>query len=232
MIFLLTVIILPLAVTIYLFFYNSKENNVFLKHNLSDIEFYGQRFKSLDKSDDSAVQYGKLLLKTYDKYETEKQHNSILLNVTQKIRLFALLSVIPIITWASYYYLGSPYQPDKSWQAKIDLEKLQDLPLIELVSFLEVVATKNPNDGKLLDVIAPLYLELGDADMAAEYFTRSISVNGKSSRRLNGLAKAVLLANGGVITEDSYNLFLEAAKFDANDDISRYYIEKYKQQEK
>ncbi|WP_370931320.1 tetratricopeptide repeat protein [Bartonella sp. DGB1] len=147
-----------------------------------------------------------------------------LVNLNKKLSNILWLLPIPLISWWLYYLLGSPQQPDKPWQAKVELIDIQGKNLQEIVNFLEVIAIKKPEETKIYDILAALYLELEQPLNAAENFRTSIFLNGANNKRLVGLAESLLIANDYQVNEEIYKISLEALSYNDKDIISYSHI--------
>ena len=59
----------------------------------------------------------------------------------------------------------------------------------------------NPEDGRGWDVLAPVYLRMGDYTQAADAFQKAARLLGESPRRLGGYARALIMLQNGVVNE-------------------------------
>ncbi|HZV21996.1 MAG TPA: c-type cytochrome biogenesis protein CcmI, partial [Hyphomicrobiales bacterium] len=64
----------------------------------------------------------------------------------------------------------------------------------------------NPGDALGWTVIAPVYLQIGQFDKAADAYRRAIALGGESEEKLLGLVQALTFANGGVVSQQAKSL--------------------------
>ena len=81
-----------------------------------------------------------------------------------------------------------------------------------------------PEDGHGWDVIAPVYLRLGQVDDAARAYRNAIRLLGSTVERQSGLGEALLAAEGGIVTQDARSAFEAARALDPKAPGPRYFI--------
>lgn len=109
-------------------------------------------------------------------------------------------AALPVIGIAIYLAIGSPQLPSRPYAARLDTPLDQATPA-DLVARVEAHLRQNPEDGRGWDVLAPVYMRMGDFSQAADAFQRSMRLLGESPKRLAGFARAVIMLQNGVVTE-------------------------------
>lgn len=144
--------------------------------------------------------------------------------------LFGLL-ITPIGALALYLWLGAPMMDAQPLAVRLEAERALQIAadqdsaqLRQLVARAEAHLNDNPNDGRGWDVLAPIYFRLGENEKAIDAYQRSIQINGEDARRLSGLGEAQVALTGGLIGEQSANLFKRAAALNADDGKTQFYL--------
>ncbi|MEG6510077.1 c-type cytochrome biogenesis protein CcmI [Methyloligella sp. 2.7D] len=118
---------------------------------------------------------------------------------TPRWAIFAIGLCLPAIAIGLYAYYGSPKLPDQPLQARLN-EPLDQNNIPELIARVEALLRQKPNDGRGWEVIAPVYMGVGNFDDAAEAYRKSIELLGGTAARYAGLGEALMLGNDGVAT--------------------------------
>src|SRR5437588_94069 len=66
---------------------------------------------------------------------------------------------------------------------------------------VEAHLRQKPDDGRGWDVLAPVYMRMGDFVRASDAYERAIRILGESPQRLAGFARATIMAENGVVNE-------------------------------
>lgn len=122
----------------------------------------------------------------------------------------ATVVLVPVLAWGAYFAAGSPHMPDQPIAMRMQAPA-ENAPIDVLLAKTEAHLAANPEDGRGWDVIAPVYLRLGQFDKAVGAFERAIKINGPAFRSEIGLAEALAGRNGGMIGPDSEAAFRRAA---------------------
>ena len=116
-----------------------------------------------------------------------------------KFALYAAAS-LPVVAVAVYLAIGSPLIPSQPYAARLDTP-LEQATASDLVARVEAHLRQHPEDGRGWDVLAPVYMRMGDFSQAADAFQRAIRLLGESPKRLAGFARASIMLQNGVVTE-------------------------------
>ncbi len=138
------------------------------------------------------------------------------------IALVALIG-IPALSLSLYLGLGSPSLPGLPLAARLSAPAAPN-DIDTLVAKVEEHLAKAPEDGRGWEVIAPVYLRLGRAEDAARAYANAIRILGSTAERQSGLGEALLVAEGGIVTEDARKAFEAARALDPKAPGPRYYI--------
>lgn len=111
-----------------------------------------------------------------------------------------LAAALPVIGIALYLAVGSPQLPSRPYAARLDAPT-ESATAADLVAKVEAHLRANPEDGRGWDVLAPVYMRLGNFTQAADAFQRAARLLGESPKRLAGFARALIMVQNGVVSE-------------------------------
>ncbi len=74
------------------------------------------------------------------------------------------------------------------------------------------------------DVLAPTYLRLGRYDQAITAYRNALRLDGESAERITGLAEALTMANGGIVSAEAEAAFKKALSLDANAGKAQFFL--------
>ena len=109
-------------------------------------------------------------------------------------------AALPVIGIALYLAVGSPQLPSRPYATRLDAPTDQ-ATAADLVARVEAHLRAHPEDGRGWDVLAPVYLRMGDYTQAADAFQKAARLLGESPRRLGGYARALIMLQNGVVNE-------------------------------
>lgn len=109
-------------------------------------------------------------------------------------------AALPVMGIGVYLSLGSPELPSRPYAARLDTP-IDQATAADLVARVESHLRQNPEDGRGWDVLAPVYMRMGDLPQSADAFARAMRLLGESPKRLAGFARANILLQNGVVTE-------------------------------
>jgi cytochrome c-type biogenesis protein CcmH len=134
----------------------------------------------------------------------------------------AVLS-IPIVSWGLYGLIGSPDLPSQPLNARLNKDPAQSTPE-ELIARAEAHLARNPDDGRGWDVLAPTYLRLNRFADAIAAYRNAIRLEGETAERVSGLAEAMTMANGGVVSAEADKTFRHALELEAGFPKARFFL--------
>ena len=109
-------------------------------------------------------------------------------------------AALPVLGIALYLAVGSPQLPARPYAARLDMP-VDQATAADLVARVEAHLRANPEDGRGWDVLAPVYLRMGDYTQAADAFQKAARLLGESPKRLAGFARALIMVQNGVVNE-------------------------------
>ena len=135
----------------------------------------------------------------------------------------ALILIVPLLSAALYLRLGKPLLPDAPLSARLVAEP-QDMDLASAVARIENHLSRNPDDGRGYEVIAPVYLTTGRVDDAVRAFAAALRLNGDTPERRANYAEALVFAAQGIVTAEARTNFDQAMLADPAEQKARYYL--------
>ncbi len=118
---------------------------------------------------------------------------------TRQIVIYAA-AALPVAGIALYLAVGSPQLPSRPYASRIDMP-VEQATAADLVARVEAHLRQHPEDGRGWDVLAPVYLRMGDFTQAADAFQKAARLLGESDRRLAGYARSLVMLQNGIVNE-------------------------------
>ena len=140
------------------------------------------------------------------------------------------LVVLPAIALGTYFYTGSPGQPDAPLHARATTN-LENSSIEEMVLIAERHLAKNPDDAQGWSVLAGVYGRMNRPMDRARALQELIRLGGPTPERLADLGEALTVAGDNIVPEQARQLFEEAWK--ANPQLSKagFYLAVAQEQE-
>ena len=123
-------------------------------------------------------------------------------------------AAIPVIGIAVYLAIGSPQLPGRPYATRLDTP-IEEATAADLVAKVEAHLRQNPEDGRGWDVLAPVYLRMGDFAQSADAYQRATRLLGESPKRLAGFARAIIMVQNGVVSEPARQAYVKLRALDA-----------------
>lgn len=132
----------------------------------------------------------------------ETQRLEAATHASSRMRQAALYAAaaLPVIGIALYLAVGSPQLPGRPYASRLNAP-VEQATAADLVARVEAHLRANPEDGRGWDVLAPVYMRMGNFTQAAEAFQRATRLLGESPKRLAGFARASIMVQNGVVGE-------------------------------
>ncbi|WP_062208232.1 c-type cytochrome biogenesis protein CcmI, partial [Aureimonas sp. AU12] len=131
--------------------------------------------------------------------------------------------VLPVGTFLFYDRAGSPELGDQPLATRAP----DDGPspdLATMVAEIERRLAANPEDGMGWSVIAPVYLQTGDAAKAVTAFRNALRLTEPTAQKLAGLGEALVQAAGGQVDDEADAAFRQALALDPFWPPARFYL--------
>lgn len=133
------------------------------------------------------------------------------------------LLLVPLFGAGLYAYLGTPDLPGAPLAERLAAPADRNDVAI-LVRKVEEHLALNPNDGAGYEVLAPIYVRLGQLDDAARAYAQTIRVLGPTALRYSALGEVQVMAANGIVTADALKAFQEAVKLDPTEPRASYFL--------
>ena len=127
---------------------------------------------------------------------------------------FYAAAAIPIVAISLYLTVGSPSLPGRPYASRIN-EPVDQASAADLVAKVEAHLRQNPDDGRGWDVLAPVYMRMGDFSRAGEAYQNAMRILGESPSRLAGFARATIMAENGIVNEPARKAYAKLLVADA-----------------
>ncbi len=158
--------------------------------------------------------------------ESERKASTAQISTVAGQRNLAIAVVsmlVPAIALSTYLALGSPEMPELPYASRLS-EPEEGRQIAGLVAQVEERLRENPSDGAGWDVIAPVYLRLQRFDDAVYAYSQALRFQGESPERLEGLGEAMLMTNGGIVSERARMAFGRALALDPTLSKARFWL--------
>jgi cytochrome c-type biogenesis protein CcmH len=123
-------------------------------------------------------------------------------------------AAIPVAAIALYLSVGSPSLPGRPYASRIS-EPVEQASAADLVAKVEAHLRQTPDDGRGWDVLAPVYMRVGEFQQAEDAYERAIRLLGESPARLTGFARAAIMSENGVVNEPARQAYAKLLSADA-----------------
>jgi cytochrome c-type biogenesis protein CcmH len=123
-------------------------------------------------------------------------------------------AAIPVAAIALYLSVGSPSLPGRPYASRIS-EPVEQASAADLVAKVEAHLRQTPDDGRGWDVLAPVYMRMGEFQQAEDAYERAIRLLGESPARLTGFARAAIMSENGVVNEPARQAYAKLLSADA-----------------
>lgn len=128
--------------------------------------------------------------------------------------LIGVALALPIAAVSLYLVYGSPQLPDQPLAARLQ-DPASETNVAALVARVEARLRTHPDEGEGWDVIAPVYLSQQRYQDAAEAYSQAIRLLGASAKRLSGYGQALVLEQGGLVSDAAKHALEKALALDA-----------------
>ena len=122
-------------------------------------------------------------------------------------------AAIPIAAIAVYLAVGSPSLPGRPYASRLN-EPVEQATAADLVAKVEAHLRQNPDDGRGWDVLAPVYLRMGEFQQASDAYERAMRLLGESPSRLAGFARSSIMAENGIVNEPARRAYAKLLSAD------------------
>ena len=175
----------------------------------TDVVFYRQQLSELDADVDRGI------LRPADVEATRAELGRRLIQASdlsgappvegRRRAVPAMAASLFVVALAAGFYarLGHPDLPD----APLAARGVGNTDFASALSRIEAHVASHPDDGRGLEIMAPIYAKLGRFDDAARTYRGIIRVLGPTPERSAALGQALVMAADGVVTQDARAAF-------------------------
>jgi cytochrome c-type biogenesis protein CcmH len=141
----------------------------------------------------------------------------------QKLVTVVVLLAVPVGSMGLYLKLGSPDLPSNPFAAR-QSDQLEDQNLAALIVQAEEHLRQTPDDVRGWRVLAPAYMQEQRFADAANAYRQVILLGGMDAEVLTNYGEALVLAQGGMITETARQAFDDTLALDPASHRARFYL--------
>jgi cytochrome c-type biogenesis protein CcmH len=127
--------------------------------------------------------------------------------------LIGVALALPLSAVGLYLHYGSPRLPDQPLEARLQ-DPAAETNVAALVARVEERLRSHPDEGQGWDVIAPVYMSEQRYSDAAEAYLQAIRLLGASAVRLSGYGQALVLEQGGLVSDAAKHALEQALALD------------------
>ncbi len=141
----------------------------------------------------------------------------------RRVAALAILFLTPLISLGVYGLIGRPRLPDEP------LAERQAAPnargtIEAAIAKLEAHLIASPDDKRVWEAIAPIYMRLGRFADAAGAYRRLLALDGEKPELRAGYGEALVAIADGVVTTDAREAFEKALTLSPGFPIARFYL--------
>lgn len=125
----------------------------------------------------------------------------------------AAAAAVPVLAIGVYLAIGHPMLPGRPHGARLETP-IETATASDLIAKVEAHLRRNPDDGRGWDVLAPVYMRMGDFQRAAQAYDRALRLLGDSPKRLRGFARAAIMSENGVVNEPARRTYEKLGKLE------------------
>ncbi len=129
--------------------------------------------------------------------------------------------LIPLVSVGLYLRTGDPEQPDMPLTARLNAPMQNDFMVV--VAKMEGHLAAHPDDGKALELMAPVWMRMGNAERALAARKDVIRLLGETADRRIRLAEAMANANNGAFPPEAYDSINRAMELEPKSPEVRYF---------
>ncbi|PPQ38948.1 cytochrome c-type biogenesis protein CcmH [Rhodoblastus acidophilus] len=143
--------------------------------------------------------------------------------VNRKIAAALALVFVPLVAVGLYTQVGHPDLPDMPLEARLKSAPAQG-DFMVAVAKMEAHIAAHPEDGKALELMAPVWQRLGDAAKAVHAREEALRLLGETPERHIRLAEAMANANNGDFTPQAEAHIARALQMAPKSPEVRYFV--------
>jgi len=134
-----------------------------------------------------------------------------------------LALAVPALALGVYLAEGSPGMKGQPFAERLSVPP-EELPLEGLVLRIERHLKQQPDDLRGWELVAPVYLQLGRFEEAANAWTRAMLAGGVTAGRLAARGEARVMSNDGIVGPGAKQDFEKAVEIDPAEPRAQYFL--------
>ncbi len=210
-----------------------KGGDTFLSRESFDANVFKDQLKAIDReldegridkadAESARVEISRKVLEISDKVDKHPTFSAQGRELSRTSAM-ALALVVPFLAVGIYMKLGTPELPDFPLEARLKKSPVEN-KVASLIARAEQRLEKHPNDARGWEIMAPIYLRNKMFAKAKTAYENTIRLQEPNADRLSGLAEAMILGNGGIVSDDVLPILRQAIKMDGNLPKPRFWI--------
>ena len=144
------------------------------------------------------IEVARRLIKRSEQRE-QPAASSVQKGMASRLALY-VAAALPVLAIAVYLAVGQPGLPGRPYAARLQ-SPVNVANVSDLIAKVEAHLREAPDDGRGWDVLAPVYMRMGEFQQAADAYARASKLLGESPQRLAGLARASIMQQNGIVDE-------------------------------
>jgi cytochrome c-type biogenesis protein CcmH len=141
----------------------------------------------------------------------------------RKLAAALALIAIPLVSLGLYLKVGNPDQPDMPLEARLNAAPIQG-DFMVAVAKMEAHIAAHPEDGKAQELMAPVWLRMGNFEKAVLARQEALRLLGETAERRIRLAEAMAAANNGDFPPQAQEHIDRAFALDPKSAEVRYFV--------
>lgn len=141
-----------------------------------------------------------------------------------RIVVLAVLPLIVVASFGVYFWIGRSDLPALPLAGREMPAEPAIASLDDAVAQVEARLVETPNDIRGWQALAPVYMQMGRYSEAANAFRRILTLEAPTADGETDLAEALIMINGGMVTDEAVALLQSASARDPLHVRSRFYL--------
>ena len=150
--------------------------------------------------------------------------------IAVKSAAVAIIVGIPLFSVLFYLRTGNPDMPDAPLSMRLTGPPEQT-DIAAMIARMEAHVAAHPDDGRALELLAPVYMRLGRAADAAKAYAKVLALLGESAKTRADYAEALVAMANGEVTPEARQNFETALASDPASDKARFYLARAAEQD-
>ena len=210
-----------------------KGEDTFLSREAFDANIFKDQLKAIDRELDEGqiedkdaqsarIEISRQIIESSDKADKSPSFSAEGRELSRTSAI-ALALVVPLLAIGLYLKIGNPELPDLPLEARLQ-KTPQENRIASLIARAEQRLAKHPDDARGWDIMGPIYLRNDMYGKAKTAYENAIRLQKPTAKRMAGLAEAMILGNGGIVSDEVLPILRQAIKMDDNLPKPRFWM--------